>query len=65
MEDRIAEGILIFIVAVLIYLKIAGIITISWLWFLSPIWIPLLIGCAMAIYLLILFWIECLFGGKK
>ena len=34
-------------------LKLAGVITWSWWWVLSPIWIPLVIGVLVSLFLLI------------
>ena len=52
--DRIVDGIIIGAILTVIGLKIAGIITISWLWLLSPIWILASIGIILGIFLTIL-----------
>lgn len=52
--DRIVDGIVIGAILTVIGLKIAGIITISWLWLLSPIWILASIGIILGILLTIL-----------
>ena len=57
-EDRIIDGVFILLVCLIIYLKIIGIITIPWLWLFAPIWIPFLLGCGLAICLLVIFLIT-------
>lgn len=52
--DRIVDAIIIGAILTVIGLKIAGIITISWLWLLSPIWILFGAGTILAIALTIL-----------
>ena len=44
-------------------LKLTGYITWSWLWALSPLWIPLAIGITVFIVLVILAFIVAIFGG--
>ena len=51
--DRMVDIIIICSFLAVIGLKIAGIITISWLWLLSPIWGLFLIGCIISIILTI------------
>lgn len=52
--DRMVDAIIIGAILTVIGLKIAGVITISWLWLLSPIWILFGIGTVLAIMLTIL-----------
>ena len=48
-EDRIVDGILIGFIITIIGLKIANIITIPWIWLLSPLWIPFTAGVIIAL----------------
>lgn len=57
-EDRIADILIIGAIITVIVLKITNVITISWFWLLSPIWIPFGIGCALAFVFLIIVAIE-------
>lgn len=57
-EDRITDILIIGIIITVIVLKITNVITISWLWLLSPIWILFGIGCALAFVFLIIVAIE-------
>ncbi len=52
--DRMVDAIIIGAILTVIGLKIAGVITISWLWLLSPIWILFGVGMILAIVLTIL-----------
>ena len=65
MEDRVADIIIILAIAAVIILKICGIITLSWLWLLSPIWVSFGIGCIGALALFIGLSIQLLFERKK
>lgn len=51
--DKFTNIVLIIIILVIIGLKIAGVITISWLWLLSPIWGLFLLGVIFAMIILI------------
>ena len=62
--DRIADIIICLAVITIIVLKICGIITISWLWLLAPLWIPFGIGIVMAIIFIILYLIESYIKGE-
>ena len=42
--DNITDAMMLSCFLVIIYLKIINVITISWIWILSPIWGSLLIG---------------------
>jgi len=49
--DRIVEiGFGIAVIAVIV-LKICGVITISWLWLLAPLWIPFAAGIILGLIL--------------
>ena len=56
--DRIVDAVICLTVIAIIVLKICGVITISWLWLLAPLWIPFAFGLAVAIIFIILFLIE-------
>lgn len=51
--DKFTNIVLIIIILVIIGLKIAGVITISWLWLLSPLWGLFLLGVIFAMIILI------------
>ena len=53
-EDRFIDAIIIGAILTVIALKIAGIITISWLWLLSPFWILSGLGIILAVILTIM-----------
>ena len=63
--ERIADVIFILIIAAIIYLKLTGIITISWLWLFSPILILLGMGFMLAFGILILYIGATLFERRK
>lgn len=50
-EDRFIDAIIIGAILTVIALKIAGVITISWLWLLSPFWILSGLGIILAVIL--------------
>ena len=56
--DRIVDILIVAIILAVVVLKICGVITISWLWLLAPLWIPFAFGLAVAIIFIILFLIE-------
>ena len=60
-EDRIYDGIIILGILTVIILKITNVITISWFWLLSPLWLLLGIGTILAILVTIL----CLIHIKR
>lgn len=62
--ERIVDVVICLAVIAIIVLKICGIITISWLWLLAPLWIPFGIGIAIAIVFIILYLIECYIKGE-
>ena len=64
MEDRIADIGLIMIFVTIIVLKVTNVITIPWVWLLSPIWILFLVGCILAVILTIMCIID-IKGDKK
>ena len=53
-DDRMADFLIISIFIILILLKILNVITISWLWLLSPIWILIGIGLLFALVFVVL-----------
>jgi TRAP-type C4-dicarboxylate transport system permease small subunit len=57
-EDRCIDIFIILCVVAVIVLKITGVITIPWLWISAIIWIPFLIGCIIAIGIILLAIIE-------
>lgn len=62
--DRIVDIAIVAIILAVIVLKICGVITISWLWLLAPLWIPFGIGVVMAIIFVILYFIESCIKGE-
>jgi hypothetical protein len=50
-EDRIVDIFIIGIIITILVLKLTNVITISWIWLLSPIWILFGIGFVLAIIL--------------
>lgn len=50
--DRIADIFIVVFIAIIIGLKLEGIITISWFWLLSPIWLLFGLGVILSIILL-------------
>jgi hypothetical protein len=61
MEDRICDIIIILGILTVIILKITNVITISWFWLLSPLWIIFGLGTILAI----LITISCLIHMKR
>lgn len=52
MSDETLIDIIITLAAiVIVLLKVFGIITIPWIWFLAPLWIPFALGILLAIFL--------------
>jgi membrane-bound metal-dependent hydrolase YbcI (DUF457 family) len=64
-EDRIVDFFIIGAVITVIVLKITNVIKISWLWLLSPIWIPFGVGCIFAFVFLIVVLIEIYIDKKE
>lgn len=64
-EDRLVDGIFILCICVIIYLKIIGVITVSWLWLLSPIWILFSLGLLLALCLVLIFILEGVFNKHE
>ncbi len=62
--DRIVDIVICLITITVIVLKICGIITISWLWLLAPLWIPFGIGLVMAVIFIVLYFIESYIKGE-
>ena len=57
-EDRIVDVFLVCAFIAVIVLKCTGVITLSWLWLLSPIWIALGFGLLIAIVMLIVILVK-------
>ena len=53
-EDRIVDIVIIGAILTVIILKIVGVITISWLWLFSPIWILFGLGLILAVFMTII-----------
>lgn len=56
-EDKIVDILCIVAIISVIILKITGVITVSWLWLLSPIWISLSAGIIITLVILIAYFI--------
>lgn len=54
MEKESGIGFLGALQIVFIVLKLCGVITWSWMWVLSPIWMPLLIGIVLVLIVVML-----------
>lgn len=63
--DRIADAIFILAIIAVIVLKITNVITISWFWLTAILWIPLLIGCVLALVLGLFFCITILIDKRR
>ena len=63
--DRIADAIFILVIIAVIALKITNVITISWFWLTAILWIPLLIGCILALVLGLFFCITILIDKNR
>ena len=64
-EDRVVDIFLLIGLVAVIALKISGVITIPWLWLLSPLWIPFLIMVAGMIVITIWFIIDTIKEKRK
>lgn len=64
-EDRIVDLALLFAIVAILVLKIIGVITISWIWLLAPIWIPLGLGIILLIIFMIMFLIYTLSNKRR
>ena len=64
-DDRFVDITLIIIVLTVIILKLTGVIKLSWLWLLSPIWGVFLIGCVGAVGITIICLIEQWYHDRK
>ena len=64
-EDRIVDLALLFAIVAILVLKIIGVITISWIWLLAPIWIPLGLGFILLIIFTIMFSIYTLSNKRR
>ena len=63
--DRIADAICILVIIAVIVLKITNVITISWFWLTAILWIPLLIGCILALVLGLFFYFTTLIDKRR
>jgi hypothetical protein len=59
--DKIVDIGIISVILIVIFLKIINVITISWLWLLSPLWISLGVGCLLGTSFLILLVLQGVF----
>lgn len=64
-EDRAVDIFLLIGIVAVIALKISGVITIPWLWLLSPLWISFLIMVAGMIVITIWFIIDTIKEKRK
>ena len=64
-NDRIVDIFIIGAIITAIVLKITNVITISWLWLLSPLWILFSIGFVLALIFLIMVVIELYINKKE
>jgi hypothetical protein len=64
-EDRVVDIFLLIALVAVIALKISGVITIPWVWLLSPLWIPFLIMTAGMIVITIWFIIDTIKEKRK
>ena len=64
-EDRVVDIFLLIGLVAVIALKISGVITIPWVWLLSPLWIPFLIMTAGMIVITIWFIIDTIKEKRK
>ena len=64
-EDRVVDIFLLIGLVAVIALKISGVITIPWLWLLSPLWIPFLMLVAGMIVITIWFIIDTIKEKRK
>ena len=62
--DWIVDIVIYLAIIAIIVLKICGVITISWLWLLAPLWIPFAFGLVLAIIFIILYFIEDKIKGE-
>jgi len=63
--DRVVDGFFIALILLVIGLKLNGTITISWLWLLSPIWIPFSVGLVLAFIVLVCYTITIIINIFK
>lgn len=63
--DHIVELFLLVLVAVVIYLKLSGVITLSWFWLLCPIWGTFALGLILSIVFLVLYFIMLFVDKEK
>lgn len=63
--DRIADVVFILAIITIIVLKITNVITISWFWLTTILWIPLLIGCILALVLGLFFYFTILIDKRR
>lgn len=63
--DRVADIFIIVLIAIVIGLKLEGVITISWFWLLSPLWLLFGLGIILSIIFLILCIIESYIINKE
>ena len=64
-EDRIADVLIIIAIITVIVLKLCNVITISWLWLTSIVWIPFLVGVGFAAFIMIWFIVSIIYDKIK
>lgn len=64
-EDRIADILIIIAIIAVIVLKLCNVITISWLWLTSIVWIPFLVGLGFAALIMIWFVVSIIYDKIK
>ena len=64
-QDRVVDIFLLIGIIAVIALKISGVITVPWVWLLSPLWIPFLIMVAGMIVITIWFIIDTIKEKRK
>lgn len=63
--DRVADFIIVSTIITIVVLKFLGVITIPWIWLLSPIWGCFGIGIIIALIVAIIYFIECIKEKKN
>lgn len=63
--DRIADVLIIIAIIAVIVLKLCNVITISWLWLTSIVWIPFLVGLGFAVLIMIWFIVSIIYDKIK
>ena len=64
-HDRIADIVIIGSIITVIVLKITNVITVPWIWLLSPIWMLFGVGCIFGFIFLIILAVENYINKKE